>query len=319
MKIDAHNHALPDPVIELLQAESAYGVTVKDGVVSSGALSDHELFRSQHDPAAKLAELESRGLEGAIMSLEPRMLAYNLELAHGEAMAEACNRGLREMAAHDPQRLYWLAQVPLQDPARAGEVLKAAVADGAVGAAIGSWTGTHRLDEDAYGVWWQAVEDAGVPVFIHNAYNTPISGLKAFYLGNVIGNLLETTICAERLVASGMLERHPGVRIVLAHAGGYFPFQAGRLRHAKTVRQELADAPADPWSFAGQLIFDTITHDVQALTYLVSRVGVENVVMGTDLPYDMSTPAPWDSLVEAVGEATATQIAEDNVARLFNL
>jgi aminocarboxymuconate-semialdehyde decarboxylase len=319
MKIDVHNHALPEPVISLLQSEDAYGVTVKDGVVSSGALSDHELFRSQHDPAAKLEELRDRGLEGAIMSLEPRMLAYNLELSYGEAMAEACNRGFQEMAAHDPQRLHWLAQVPLQDPERAGEVLKQAVADGAVGAAIGSWTGTHRLDEDAYDVWWQAVEDAGVPVFIHNAYNSSISGLKAFYLGNVIGNLLETTICAERLVASGMLARHPGVRIVLAHAGGYFPFQAGRLRHARTVRKELADAPADPWSFAGQLIFDTITHDVQALAYLVSRVGVENVVMGTDLPYDMSSPTPWDSLVEAVGEATATRIAEDNAARLFNL
>jgi aminocarboxymuconate-semialdehyde decarboxylase len=319
MRIDVHNHALPDPVIELLRKEDAYGVKVENGIVSSGKLSDHPLFPAQHDPAAKIAELESREIEAAIMSLEPRMLAYNLSLDHGLAMAEATNRGLAEMAAHDDKHLFWLAQVPLQDPDAAAETLRTAVSAGAVGAAIGSWTGTHRLDEDRFEVFWQAVEDAGVPVFIHNAYNQPIPALKDFYLGNVIGNPLETTICAERLVMSGMLDRHPGLRIVLAHAGGFFPWQAGRLRHARTVRAELADAPEDPWSYAGQLIFDTITHDVQALEYMVSRVGQENVVLGTDLPYDMSTPKPMAELREAVGDEVAAVIAEQNPARLFKI
>jgi len=165
--------------------------------------------------------------------------------------------------------------------------------------------------------FWQSVESTGLTVFLHNAYNAKVPGLEQYYLGNVIGNLLETTICAERLVASGTLARHPKVRIVLAHAGGYFPYQAGRLRHAKTVRPELADSPIDPWDFAGQLIFDTITHDVQALAYLVSRAGVDNVVMGTDMPYDMSTPEPMRELLAAVDERTAKRIAEDNPARLF--
>jgi aminocarboxymuconate-semialdehyde decarboxylase len=156
-----------------------------------------------------------------------------------------------------------------------------------------------------------------VPVFVHNAYNPPIAGLEDYHLVNVIGNLLETTICAERLVCAGTLDRHPGVRVVLAHGGGYFPFQAGRLRHAKTVRPELADAPADPWDYAGRLIFDTITHDVQALRFLVERAGAENVVVGTDLPYDMAPPRPMDELLAAVGAETAAVVAERNPARLY--
>jgi aminocarboxymuconate-semialdehyde decarboxylase len=101
------------------------------------------------------------------------------------------------------------------------------------------------------------------------------------------------------------------------HAGGYFPYQAGRLRHARTTRPELADAPTDPWRYLGQLVPDTITHDRDALAYMVGRVGAENVVLGTDLPFDMATPEPWAALVAAVGEDTARVIAEESPARLF--
>lgn len=319
MVIDVHNHVLPRQVIELLDGEPGYGVTIADGVVQSGRHASHELFPSMHDPAAKLEELCDRGLDAAIVSLAPRLFSYDLPIELGEAMAEASNRGLSEFCAESPERLHWLAQVPLQDPVRAAEVLSEACAAGAAGVAIGSWTGTQRLDDRTFDVFWDEVEASDSAVFVHNAYNSPVPSLREYYLGNVIGNLLETTICTERLVAAGTFERHPRLRVVLAHAGGFFPWQAGRLRHARTVRAELRDAPEEPWAAAGNLIFDTITHDVQALTYLVDRVGAENVVLGTDLPYDMSSPDPIGSLNAAVDPATAALIAERNPARIFGL
>jgi aminocarboxymuconate-semialdehyde decarboxylase len=114
-----------------------------------------------------------------------------------------------------------------------------------------------------------------------------------------------------------VLDRRPGLRVILVHAGGYFPFQAGRLRHARAVRPELAAAPLDPWAYRGQVLTDPITHDRDALRYLVQKMGAENVVMGTDLPFDMATPHPMRALEEAVGAATARRVAEDNPARLF--
>src|SRR5205807_2493949 len=114
---------------------------------------------------------------------------------------------------------------------------------------------------------------------------------------------------AERLICAGVLGDHPGVRFLLVHAGGYFPYQAGRLRHARTVREELSSAPEDPWAFRGQIMADTITHDRDALSYLVARMGAENLVMGTDLPFDMATPHPVDALNEAVDTETARQVA----------
>jgi aminocarboxymuconate-semialdehyde decarboxylase len=145
------------------------------------------------------------------------------------------------------------------------------------------------------------------------------SGLDAFYLINVVGMPLETTVTIKRLIGAGVLERHPGLRIVLLHGGGYFPYQAGRMRHARTVRPELAGAPADPWAALGQLWFDVITHDQDALRYLAERVGMQRVVLGTDLPLDMALPDPVSKVEAALGEAALHAVAERNAASLFGL
>ncbi|HEX4344412.1 MAG TPA: amidohydrolase family protein [Solirubrobacteraceae bacterium] len=316
MKIDVHNHALPQAVIELVSSDPRFGVKIEDGLVKRANYADHPLFDELHLVPAKLAQLDRAGLDGAVVCVEPSMFGYHLELDLGVAMAQAANDGLRALCAEAPGRLQWLAHVPLRDPARAAEVLAEAVSDGAVGVEIGSNAAGTRLDEPEVEPFWNAVEETGVTVFVHNAYNPKVPGLDRFYLHNVIGNLLETTICAERLVAAGTLDRHPGARVVLGHAGGFVPFQAGRLRHASTIRKEFAHE-LDLWSYAGRLIFDTITHDPAALTYLVSRAGAENVVMGTDFPYDMATPHPMDELHAAVDETTARVIAEEVPARLF--
>jgi hypothetical protein len=81
---------------------------------------------------------------------------------------------------------------------------------------------------------------------------------------------------------------------------GYFPYQAGRLKHARRVRPELADAPADPFAYVERIWFDTITHDAAALRFLVDRVGVDQVVLGTDLPFDMAHRRPCELLEAAL-------------------
>ena len=97
-----------------------------------------------------------------------------------------------------------------------------------------------------------------------------------------------------------------------------FPARAPRpISFNPLVKPELSESPADPWAYIGQIVFDTITHDRGALEYLVRRVGPDNVVMGTDLPFDMATPRPMDELLAAVDAPTAKKIAETNPARLF--
>jgi aminocarboxymuconate-semialdehyde decarboxylase len=223
------------------------------------------------------------------------------------------------MCAERPDRLWWMATVPLQDPPRAAEVLAEQQRLGCVGVEIGTSTGTARLDEVQFEPFWAAAEELRLPVMIHPAYQHPHPGYPGFHLQNVIGNMYETTIAIERLIMSGLLDRHPALTVVIVHSGGYVAYQQGRLRHARTVRPYPPGTPEDPRDYFGQIRFDCLTHDRKALAFLIDQVGAENVLMGTDLPCDMASPAPWTALVEAAGEETADVIADHNPTSLYGL
>src|SRR5262245_9015761 len=202
---------------------------------------DFEIAESFLEPDAKLAELDRHRIDAAVVSAAPPLLYYHVDPELGEAMAAAVNRGLAEFCAAAPDRLRWLASAPMQAPERAAAVLEKAVAAGALGIEIGTSVAGRRLDERGFEPLWDAVDAAGVPVTVHPAYTEGINpALAPFYLENVLGFQFDTTIAIERLICAGTLDRHPGVELVLLHGGGYFPYQAGRLRHARTVRPELS-------------------------------------------------------------------------------
>lgn len=319
MTIDVHNHVIPPAALELFERDPRYEVRIEDGRWKGGVHVDFELGKSFLEPAEKLRELDGNGIGTAIVSAAPPLFYYHLDDELGDGMAEAVNRGLAEFAAAGEGRLRWLAVVPLQNAARAAEVLAQAAAAGAVGVEIGTSVAGQPLDEPRFDVFWAAANELRSPVFIHPAYNAAHPRLDQFYLDNVIGNMLETTIAAERLICAGILDRHPELRILLAHSGGYFPYQAGRLRHARGVRPELSVAPADPWAYLDRLWFDTITHDAIALQFLVDRVGADRVVFGTDLPFDMAPPTPVDEVRDALWDGAFTAATETNPKALFNL
>jgi aminocarboxymuconate-semialdehyde decarboxylase len=315
-RTDVHNHALPQSAIDLLNADPVYRVSIRDGRWEGGHHPPFAVVPEFVEPDAKLAELERKQLDAAIVSTIPPLFYTDLELPPLERLCAAVNEGLAGFADAHPDRFRWLATVPLGFPERAAELLGEAVRAGAVGVEIPSHVRGRRLDADEFEPFWAAVEELGAPVLLHPFDNEPHRGLRDWYLDNVIGNQLETTVAAERLICSGVLDRHPRLRIVLVHAGGYLPFQAGRLRHAQSWHERDGE-PRDPWSYLGRVLVDTIAHDRDALAYTVARVGAENVVLGTDLPFDMATPEPWAALVDAVGDETARTIAVDNPARLF--
>jgi aminocarboxymuconate-semialdehyde decarboxylase len=318
MRWDAHNHAVPREAIELLRSGSGYPIKVEGDTMEADRVRA-ELTPVFVDPAAKLEQLAQVGLDAAVVSGSPALFAYEVDEDRGSALCRAVNRGLADFCELDPARLRWLAHVPLQAPQTAAELLAEAARAGAVGAQIGTSVAGTPLADAGLDPFWTAAEEHGTTLMLHPAYNNPHPGLDGYHLQNAIGNQLETTIAAERLIVTGVLDRHPGLRLLLVHAGGYMPWQAGRLRHAATVRPELADSPPDPYAYFGRIFVDTITHDAASLRFLVERVGADNVAMGTDLPFDMATPEPVAALEEAVDEDTARRITEETPRRLFRL
>ena len=319
MFVDVHNHVIPQPVIDVVAADEAYGVAIVDGRWE-GQLA-FGLEAEFYDPDAKLRRLDKAGITVAVVSTAPPAFFYDRPAALGTGVWEAANVGLSEFCRHEPARLRWLAHLPMQLPDEAVRMYREAVAAGCSGAAIGTSIAGRRLDEAEFERFWSVVEEHGLPVLVHPWFNEPHSALNSYYLQNVIGNPLETTIVVERLICAGVLQRHPGLRLILMHGGGFLPYQTGRLCHARGVRPELVDAPAPDqiWGAFGQLYFDTITHDAAALRYLVERVGVDHVVLGTDLPYDMGLHAPVQTLLDALPQDVVTRIAGENPSRLFRI
>lgn len=318
MRWDVHNHAVPREAIELLREADGYPIAVEGEFMEADRVRAR-LTPMFTDAGAKLEQLERLGLEAAVVSVSPALFAYEVDEERGVALCRAVSHGLAELCAHAPERLRWLAHVPLQAPSAAASLLAEAAGAGAVGAQIGtSVAGTPLADAELDPLWAVAAE-RDLPLMVHPAYNNPHPGLDGYHLQNAIGNQLETTIAAERLIVTGVLDRHPGLRLLLVHAGGYVPWQAGRLRHAATVRAELSDSPPDPYAYFSSIVVDTITHDAGALAFLVNRVGADNVAMGTDLPFDMATPEPVEALKQAVDAETARRITEETPVRLFGL
>lgn len=320
MSVDVHNHVMPSEALELLRAEPSYGVNLDADYQWSGA--HHVAFtvaESFYDPAAKLAYMDERKVTAAVCSAPPPLFFYEVDDAAGEQLCQATNEGLVRFCEHDGERLHWLANLPMQNPDLAAAAYRAAVGDGAIGAAIGTSIAGRRLDTPEFEVFWAAATELGLPVLIHPGFNEPHAALNDWYLQNAIGNPLETTIMAERMICAGVLARHRNVRLILLHGGGYVPYQAGRLAHACTVRPEITIKADDVWDAFGQLYFDTITHDAAALRYLVERVGADRVVLGTDMPFDMSTDRPMEALTDALDADTVSAVADANPARLFGL
>jgi aminocarboxymuconate-semialdehyde decarboxylase len=318
MRIDCHNHVMPRSALELVQRTPALGLRLVDGQLRSDRHPPIQIVPSFTDPGAKLEELRACGLDAAVVSINPPLFANAAPIDAAEQLCRAANEGLAEFSAADPDHLRWMAHLPLQVPERALAVLADAVSAGCAGVAVCTLIGGRRPDSADFATFWARVEQLRLPVFLHPGEDNPdYPGMHEFFLQNVVGNQLETTVAIERLICNGVLDRHAGLRLLLPHAGGYFPIQAGRLRHARLVRPELGSARSDPWSHRGQIIVDTVTHDVQALRYVVERMGAENVVLGTDMPTPMAATQMWTELESAVGVDMARVIGEQNPARLF--
>jgi aminocarboxymuconate-semialdehyde decarboxylase len=319
VRIDVHNHAIPERVLDLVTREEVFGVR-RDGDTWIGG--NHVQFHLQESflsPVAKLAELELVGIDAAVVSAAPPLFYYEVDRGAALELCAAINEGLREFCSHNPDRLKWMAHAPLQDSALAVEILERQAAEpGCVGVEVGSSVAGTRLDERRLEPFWEAAEQLRLPVLIHpdcSYHDYP--ALESYYLQNVIGYPFETTVAVERLVAAGILARYPDLRVILVHAGGFFPYQAGRLRHATTVRPELAESPPDPWEFLPQLWFDVITHDPGALRFLIDRVGVEQVVLGTDMPFDMGQRSALEDLRAVASDDELRRITEGTPEALF--
>jgi aminocarboxymuconate-semialdehyde decarboxylase len=246
--------------------------------------------------------------------------------APGQEALHRCrlqNAGLARLRALAPDRVSVLGAVPLQDPVSAAAELEALMATGSfAGVEVTASVGGVYLGDPRFDPFWAMAEASAALVFVHpttRGFEDPV--FEEHYLWNLVGNPFETTIAAAHLVMGGTMERHPGLRVLLAHAGGAIISLRGRLRHGHaTVAAAGRALHAAPDEMIGRFYFDTITHDPALLAALIEAVGAERVLLGSDYPFDMADPDPVGT-VSAAGLPPAVRdaVLGGNAARLLGL
>src|SRR5690606_39141580 len=191
-----------------------------------------------------------------------------------------------------PDRLRGLGLVPLQHPEHTVPALDHALGQGLAGVEISSHAPGRELSDPAYEPFWSRAEETGALVFLHPFGCTLDERLDQWYLSNTVGQPTENAVALSHLIFSGVLDRHPGLKLVAAHGGGYLPFAIGRSDHAWRVRPDARGCEHEPSSYLRRLWFDTVVHDDRALRTLVEVAGADRVLLGSDYPFDMGLDDP---------------------------
>ena len=270
----------------------------------------------------RLADLDAMGLDMQVIKPPPPQCYYALPLDIAVEAARIVNDGIAEFVAQKPDRFKGFGSVPMPDGNEAAKELERCVGKlGFKGVQILTNVAGRELSDPAFAPFWKKAEELGVLVVIHPNGFTDARRLSRFYFNNVIGNPLETTIALHYLIFDGVLERHPGLKILAVHGGGYLGSYAGRIDHAWGARSDShGDLPKPPTSYLKKLYFDTIVFTPHQLAELVRLYGADHIVMGTDYPFDMGEYDPVGHVCGAgLDEATVAAICGGNAARLLGL
>lgn len=323
MIVDAHNHVIPEAIVSFLEKDvEAFGVKV-DGVGEGRRLIHREgfaypMFKEFLDPVEKLRKLDANGFDKAVISPSPTLFFYRIESKRNAEFVRRLNEEIASFVGFAPDRLIGMGTLPMQSPEDAISEIDYLVDElGIRSVMIGTHIDGVQLADPGLRPVLRHAAKRDVFILTHPYYFGSKHGLEPYYLTNLIGNPLDTTIMAAHLIFGGVMEEIPDLKICLSHGGGFAPYQVGRLVHGSKVRQEAQSVNASPKELLKRFYFDTITHDPEALRYLIEFAGADHVLMGTDIPFDMADLKPLETLKASGASASEhSLIAGENAIRL---
>jgi len=266
-----------------------------------------------------LNEMKKSGVDGVLLCPWVSLVRYQ---AKAEESLDACqvqNDALLSLVKKHTGRVSALGMVPLQDVELSIRELERIMKAGLKGVEIGTHVNGTYPGDAGFRPFWEACESLGAFVFIHPVEGGGRTELQDYYMWNVIGNPMETTVAAGHLILSGVLEAYPGLKILLAHGGGALLHLHGRLDRGFRQRPEINRViKKPPTEYLKQFYFDTITHDPVVLKSLVDLVGAGHVLLGSDYPFDMGNENPVDLVHAAnLGGDAEEKILGDNAKQLL--
>lgn len=268
----------------------------------------------------RIADMDRLGVDMQAISPSPGQYYYFAPPELGRSAAQAINNGIAEAVAQHPDRLTGLGTVPLQNTEMAVAELRRCVKDlGLRGVEIGTIVNGDELADNRLRPFFAAAEELGVLVFMHPLGFSHGERLAEHYLDNIIGNPIESSIALSHLIFGGVLDAYPGLKLCVAHGGGYLPGYWGRMDHAYRAREDCRQhISREPSSYLRQVWLDTLVFEQDQLDFLVKTHGADKLCLGTDYPFDMAEPDPVP-FHDRLGDTDKARIMGLNAADLLGL
>ncbi len=282
----------------------------------------HEVHGKFTDPEVRIADMDALGIDVQLVAMAPFQYFYWADESLSPRVARLQNDRIAEVVASHPGRFVGLGTLPMAHPEAAVlEARRVAGQLGFPGIEIGADVNGLDLDDARFAVLWAELEELGLVVVLHPAGFTEGRRMTDYYLVNVIGMPLSSTLAVTRMILGGVFERHPDLKMLVVHGGGYLPFYPARtdhaFRHRPEMRRHIDRLPSD---YLSRLYFDITVFDAGMVEQLVRSYGADHVLLGTDYPFDMGLPDPLALVAEArLTEAERDLVVGGSATRLFRI
>ena len=308
LRIDIHTHILPRTWPNLRE-KFGYGGFIRlehDESTGRAKMWQDDVFFREVEPNCwdcdcRVTDIDRTDVDVQVLSTVPVMFSYWAQPQDCLFLSRLINDDLAARVKERPDRFVALGTVPMQDPELAVQELTRCMKElGMAGVEIGSRVNKWNLDEPALEPFWTAAEELGAAVFVH-PWDMDKERMPKYWLPWLVGMPAETTLAMCSMIFSGVFERHPKLRVAFAHGGGQFPYTIGRIEKGFTCRPDLVavDNDTNPRKYIGQFWVDSLTHDAEALKYMVNLMGANRVALGSDYPFPLGEQEPGKTILAA--------------------
>jgi aminocarboxymuconate-semialdehyde decarboxylase len=295
LKIDMHTHILPKTMPNWTE-KFGYGKFIHlesnaDG--SANMMQGGNFFRriveNCWDESLRIKEYEQFNTQVQVVCTIPVMFSYWANPKDCAELSRFLNDHIAELVQQYPKHYIGLGTIPMQDPDEAIKELERIKTIGLVGIQIGSNINDKNLSEDEFFPIFEACSRLGLAVMIHPWQMMGFDSMKKYWLPWLVGMPAETSRAACSMIFGGVLERLPKLRVCFSHAGGSFLPTLGRIEHGFNCRPDLVaiDNQVNPREYVGKFWVDSITHDIDALKYILNMQGSKRVCLGSDYPFPL--------------------------------
>jgi aminocarboxymuconate-semialdehyde decarboxylase len=315
LKIDSHAHILPEKWPSL-KDKYGYGGFIYLNHYKPGSAKmmrdDGKFFREIQEncwnPDVVLKDMDQHKVNAMVLCTVPVLFNYWAKPEHTLDWAKFLNEHIAEIQQKYPSRFICLGTLPMQNVELAIQELDHCKQLGLPGIQIGSHIEDKNLDDPSFYPLWEAFEKLDMALFVHPWDMMGQEKMPRYFLPWLVGMPAETSLAICSMIFGGIFDKFPNLRVMFAHGGGAFPFTLGRISHGWHCRPDLCNVNQinDPRSYVNKFWVDGITHDADALRFLIGVMGEKQIMYGTDYPFPLGD-LEHGKFIEEMNDLTSEQ------------